>query len=415
MLKIKPSLFVGIDFKPTWARNKGSIKNEPEDFIVQEITPDGQVLGDHSQLESETGLFTHVILKKRGIDTFSARDILLDHVRRKNIFVSENDIKFAGLKDAQAITYQRGSLWNIKPKQLDDFWNERIKILSAASGLYEVVPGDLAGNRFQINVRSSKIDSNLLRSIIEQIKNVFVPNFFMLQRFGSLRPVLHKVGRSFLEKDYKSAVLGYLCVTSSIEQDNIFESRLALAENGLKGVSSFLKTTPRKYFYERRLASFLQGSWKHPNYQRALYSLPRYFLDLTISAFQSYLFNRILSKLLKKRKESLIDEVIPLPGWDYRKKQHVQDETINEAVYETLFEEKIDEEFYYKVKKSKKFKTRFRKAMVIPENLQLECDYNEFNLDFRLPKGCYATAVIHQFVDIEPEIKMLIPESVNWE
>ncbi|MFW9991702.1 MAG: tRNA pseudouridine(13) synthase TruD [Candidatus Odinarchaeota archaeon] len=412
MLKISPLSFIGIDYSPTWSRERGFIKQKPEDFIVREVTPDGMVIDEQLRLKGETGLFTHFLLKKSGIDTLSARGALKSFLEDGTLSIKESDISFAGLKDAKAITYQRGSIWNVKPEKLQNFTHDQMAILSAVTGLYEVAPGDLTGNHFQIVVRSPDINADLLKTVSEKVKAEGVPNFFMLQRFGSRRPILHKIGKCLLKRDYKSAVLGYICVASSLEQEDILNARISLIEKGLDGLPSFLKKMPKKYYYERKLAHLLDS--KHPNFQRAIYSLPRDFLKLAISAYQSYIFNITVSALIKENSFDLINRKIPMPGQDYTTYRGL-DAEIEEQVNGVLEDENLELEQYNKNNRVKGFKTKFRKAIIFPEKLQIECNKSFFNLKFSLCKGSYATAIINQFSLVgDLDIELMFPDYIDW-
>ncbi|MCK5334350.1 MAG: tRNA pseudouridine(13) synthase TruD, partial [Candidatus Aenigmarchaeota archaeon] len=50
------------------------LKHIPEDFVVEEITPDSKVLkiGEEYSYSSKEGKFLHAVLEKRNIDTMQA-------------------------------------------------------------------------------------------------------------------------------------------------------------------------------------------------------------------------------------------------------------------------------------------------------------------------------------------------------
>ena len=80
----------------------GSIKNRPEDFFVQEVPlyePGGE--GEHVYCE----------IQKVGVTTFEA----VDRVARA-LNVPREEIGYAGLKDAQAVTRQVLSIWGTTPE-----------------------------------------------------------------------------------------------------------------------------------------------------------------------------------------------------------------------------------------------------------------------------------------------------------
>ncbi|MHA1449700.1 MAG: tRNA pseudouridine(13) synthase TruD, partial [Candidatus Hodarchaeales archaeon] len=268
VIETAPLDFIGINQKIPWKRETGNIKQEPEDFIVREITPDGSILNDNTILQDETGLFTHVVVKKRNMDTFSITKVLSEYLGDG---VTGRDINFAGLKDSRAITYQRGSIWNVRPEDLDDFLHDRIRIISAVRGLYGVETGDLKGNHFRIKVVSPSSSFERIQKAAKVLENKGFPNFFMMQRFGSKRPILHLLGKDILLGNYKSAVLCYLGTVSSFENESITKARENLLERELDGLKDFRRMMPRFYEYEHQLAKNIDK--KHPNYHKALFSL----------------------------------------------------------------------------------------------------------------------------------------------
>jgi tRNA pseudouridine13 synthase len=121
-----------------------------------------------------------------------------------------------------------------------------------------------------------------------------VPNFFGHQRFGTIRPVTHQVGKAILKGDFKKAAMLFLAKPSRLEHP---ESRLA--RKALQSTGDFrraLKDYPAQLRYERSMLAHLV---RNPDdYVGAFRRLPLRLLELFTEAYQSYLFNELVSRRL---------------------------------------------------------------------------------------------------------------------
>lgn len=155
------------------------IRSSPEDFRVEELPgfePSGS--GEHLLLTIE----------KRGINTaFAARRIA------EWAGVAEVAIGYAGLKDRHAITRQRFSVH--LPKKLapdlslldcddGDDGDERLRVIDHAWHSRKLPRGALAGNRFVLVLREVQGDRAAIESRLRAIGERGVPNYFGEQRFG---------------------------------------------------------------------------------------------------------------------------------------------------------------------------------------------------------------------------------------
>jgi tRNA pseudouridine13 synthase len=151
---------------------RGTLRTEPEDFIVEE---------DLGFTASGSG--QHVLLKvrKRNANTqWVARELA------KLCSCHPRDIGYAGLKDRRAIAVQ----WFTVPKSgvSLEAWREvrhpEFDVLEADAHSRKLPRGALAGNRFIIRVRETNIDDTELTTRIAEISRLGVPNYFGPQRFG---------------------------------------------------------------------------------------------------------------------------------------------------------------------------------------------------------------------------------------
>ena len=377
-------------------RIQGVIKHLPEDFIVREILPDGKVIFNGSEIGSDVGgMYTHFILWKRGLDTFSALKKIASVCH-----LQENDFGFAGLKDAQAVTLQRISVWGLQKNCLEKVEIPNVKIINPIRRKFSIGLGDLTGNQFQIAIR------NLSESINEEIWLNFrgeamdrgFLNFFGLQRFGSKRPILHHVGRYLLQQNYSDAIDVYLGNLSYYENEKLTGLRERYINH--ENPSSIMNEFPKSYSFERGM---LKGLANKKSPERIILSLPQYFLRLAISAYQSYIFNITLQKLHKIRFPSLKETRIPLVG--YSTDLSSLNEELAEILAECLENDDLDLTSFNHKHKKLRTKGTDRVAIVKPIDLRFNFSNSEkdpFQIIFNLTKGSYATMFLREVLQNKP-------------
>jgi tRNA pseudouridine13 synthase len=152
------------------------VKAQPEDFIVEEVAlyEPGGV-GDH----------TYFRVEKRGITTHEAARRLARSLAKR-----PNDAGIAGLKDAQAVTRQWISFEHVKDEQaaVVDLGPEARVVERRRHG-NKLRMGHLKGNRFIIRLRLSDAGrANELvavsRRAMDELARRGLPNFYGPQRFG---------------------------------------------------------------------------------------------------------------------------------------------------------------------------------------------------------------------------------------
>jgi tRNA pseudouridine13 synthase len=150
----------------------GSLKDEPEDFVVTELPayePSGA--GEH--------LF--LWLRKRDMPAFA----LSAHIAR-TLQVPPAEIGCAGLKDARAVTTQYLSVPKRCEAHLEALGTDpRVELLGAKLHGNKLKTGHLRGNAFAITVRDVVPDALArAQAIVQRLTERGVPNFFGAQRFG---------------------------------------------------------------------------------------------------------------------------------------------------------------------------------------------------------------------------------------
>lgn len=149
-----------------------TMRSVPEDFRVEEqlgFEPAGQ--GEHLFLQ----------LEKRGANTAWVAQQLARWAG-----VAEHAVGYAGLKDRHAVTRQAFTvhLPGRPAPALDTLAIEGVRALSASRHQRKLPRGSLRANRFVLTLRQLQGDPELIRARLETIAARGVPNHFGRQRFG---------------------------------------------------------------------------------------------------------------------------------------------------------------------------------------------------------------------------------------
>lgn len=148
------------------------IRTTAEDFRVEELPAfDASGVGEHLLLTVE----------KRGMNTaFAAKRIA--HWAG----VAESAIGIAGMKDRHAITVQRFSVWLPKrvAPDIDTLQADDLHVLEHRWHARKLPRGALAGNRFELVLRSVTGERSAIEARLQAIAARGVPNYFGEQRFG---------------------------------------------------------------------------------------------------------------------------------------------------------------------------------------------------------------------------------------
>lgn len=149
-----------------------SMRSVPEDFQVDEL-PSFQAAGEGEHL-----LLT---IRKRGQNTgFVAKQLA------QWAGVPEMAIGYAGLKDRHAVTTQRFSVHLPKRVAPDTalLHSAEVQVVASAWHNRKLQRGALAGNRFALTLRQSVGDQDAIQARLQAIAARGLPNWFGEQRFG---------------------------------------------------------------------------------------------------------------------------------------------------------------------------------------------------------------------------------------
>jgi len=255
----------------------GVLKYAPDDFRVDEIplyTPCGE--GEHLYLK----------IRKQGLATLEA-------LRRiaKALNVSEREIGYAGLKDARAVTTQWISARGIALDAADAADVAGIEILEASRHTNKLRTGHLVGNRFTIVVRGVEEEAlHKARAVLDVLVRRGTPNYFGEQRFG-VRGEGHRCGEAILRRDYEAFVRSLIGGPPGAERDPYLIRARRLFDAGK--LEKALQAMPVRRRAEKKC---LHALLRFGDPERAYFAVPVRMRQLYASAYQSWLFNKVLAR-----------------------------------------------------------------------------------------------------------------------
>ncbi|MCU0860024.1 MAG: tRNA pseudouridine(13) synthase TruD, partial [Thermoplasmata archaeon] len=321
--------------------------------------------------------------------------------------VSRAKIGFAGTKDGRSVATQLMS-FDAPIEAVTSLTIPDVTVSDAYRARRMIQIGDLIGNKFRIRVADldPAVDAaescRLVRERLDAAGGY--PNFFGTQRFGSVRPITHLIGRDMVKGDLQGAVMKY--VANPLDEDSdANDARRTLQETG--DFERAFREFPQKLTFERMLIGHLKD---HPgDHVGALRTLPRNLLMMFVHAYQSYLFNRMLSQRIREGLPLGVpvvgDLVLPLT------KTGVPDHDTPIPVTEDNLEKATRN-----CREGKAFVSgliygsdsvfsdgrigEIERAMVEAEGLK-GSDFEIATFSFSLNKGCYATGLLREFMKAE--------------
>ncbi|WP_096390853.1 tRNA pseudouridine(13) synthase TruD [Halopenitus persicus] len=327
----------------------GRLRVSPEDFRVREIEAfDAEPIGDGNDADGtadgspDRGAYPELVIRVRLFDWDTN-----DFARRLSdaLGISRERVSWAGTKDKRAVTTQLMTVRDVDPDAVREVANgidgASIEVLGVAGR--PISFGDLAGNAFEIRVRDpdagdgeqasatqagaappeerAAVIADELRAFATGTSNpaavdpddpAAVPNYFGQQRFGSVRPVTHRVGLAIVRGEWREAVRVYVGNPDDAEPADTREARTIVDEQFASESPDWeacLDRMPGRLRFERAMLHRLAeptpedyadsepdgGRWRH-----ALEAVPSNLQRLFVNAAQSALFNRILSERLDR-------------------------------------------------------------------------------------------------------------------
>ncbi len=401
----------------------GKLKETAHDFIVDEISMEPQ----------RFDAAKYVIARVRSVN-WETNKLIREMAR--SLRISRNDIGFAGTKDKRAVTTQLMSFPTTVEKIME-LNIPGISVLDLYTSKYSMRIGRLFGNKFDIMLKQIELPDNEIKEIVEHVRNKILqlggfPNFFGIQRFGAVRPLTHLVGKAIVERDFQQAVEYYIGYPQKFEPESLREAREFFMRT--KDYEGTFEIMSKYYTFERAMIYYLIR--KPEDYVGALRQLPKNLLMMFTHAYQSYLFNRIISERIRQGiplNEPVVgDMVIPTGGHGIP--DHVRAFRVNEANLEKIRKRSLEFKSYvtavlygndsdfaegqmgeieHRIIDQEKISpecftvpdlpvcssTGMRKEILSHmDSLEAEFGSNWVRFIFKLHKGSYATTLLREFI-----------------
>ncbi len=432
----------------------GRLRGRDDRFRVREIEAFST-----EPLDANTDAYPHLVFRA----TLSNWDTN-DFAKRLSdaLGTSRERVSWGGTKDKYARTTQLFSIDapDLTGEDLPEIDGAEIEPVGRAGRGLEF--GDLAGNAFGIVVDDPDHPENV-SGITEELaafagdgegrhdsdgsgdgeggREIGVPNVFGQQRFGSRRPVTHRVGLEIVRGDWEGAVMAYLGGPTEDEPEETQAARRFVEDT--RDWQEALEKFPRGLGYERSMLHELADRGGDPApeaFRTAIEKLPSNLQRLFVHAAQSYAFNRICSERLRRglpfdrpiegdvvcfldrdlsgeisvpdpdRSQRVTDRRVesvarhcargrafvtaPLVGTETELADGEQGEIEREVLADLDLapaDFDLPDEFH---------STGTRRAILVRTEIGVERDPLEFS--FALPKGAYATVVLREYMKVDP-------------
>jgi tRNA pseudouridine13 synthase len=380
------------------------LKVQPEDFVVEEQI--GLTL-------SPRGQYTILKMVKNSWNTLDAIDLIA-----RKLGIARGLISRAGLKDRYALTTQYLSYRGDLKRGLAE---KNLTVTPLGKSDQPVTPAVLKGNKFTVTLRSLEKGEpeKMVRNHREIIKTG-LPNYFDDQRFGS---AWHKQGffaRSIILGHHQGALKLILCHSYADEAKPAKDFKKYCLEHWGEWDEIFIKT-PREY---QKVIAFLV---RNPgDFKGAVKQLDREMLNLYLLAYQSYIFNEVLARIMT----DISAQTVSVPysvgqmifGRDIRDPESLEALTIPMINDKTQLSEPLAAVLHAVIEREGvsikgfglnkmrfrgvRFKTFPRRAVIFPTDFTIgkpEDDERypgkaKMKIEFTLPPGVYATTLIKRLL-----------------
>jgi tRNA pseudouridine13 synthase len=380
------------------------LKSLPEDFRVEEIT-------DVRPTKGQFGLYR---LDKCGLGTPEAMQAILHKWQ-----LSRNDISYGGMKDRHADTTQYLTIFRGPHSGLTDR-SFSLEYLGQCPHPFHAK--DIVANHFDIYLRRIPTDQReMLTARCQLIQQTGVVNYFDDQRFGSIGFCGELIGVPWCLGNYERALYLAMAEPNNHDRPREKEQKQILRDSW----GDWIKCKALLDRSHRR--SVVTYLCDHPtDFKRAVGLIRLDLRGIYVSAFQSWVWNRWLSKLIENNSQhgefeyleslcgplaiplqrtsptignsSLQNLDLPLPS----ARQHEWPPNTYEALQEVLEPLQIDvRQMRLKFPRDTFFSRGVRAAWLVARDMtfgwgadSLNPGFDCLRLTFALPRGAYATMVV---------------------
>ena len=383
------------------------VKVTPADFVVEEEAD--------LPLSDAASAYAVFRLSKKSWDTFDLIDLLA-----RRMGVKRDDINVGGMKDRHGSTEQVVTVRGLRhrPRAISE---SNFTLRFAGWSDKPISARAVRGNKFTITLRDiADAEIQRIQRNLHSVQACGFPNYFDEQRFGSARHGAGFMGKEICLGRRENALKLYFTPSKHDDQKTRKVKKCVIDNWG-----RWEECTGTAFGEYGRILGYLAGSPRA--FHQALQMIDRRFLLFVVNAYQSFLFNEILAKWLKRLQEEMglglrslryargtwefyeelseeqlrrmLPVKLPVPGHD----SELHDERVRAIVQEVLAAEAISLSDL-RVRQMHRIVVHGveRRALVLPEGLRAsepESDdlykgKKKMTLSFFLPRGSYATILL---------------------
>jgi tRNA pseudouridine13 synthase len=389
------------------------IKQRPEDFSVKESYRFDPVA---------SGRYRVYLMDKQKLSTLDAVELI-----RRRFGLKPGAISFCGLKDKQGRTEQLvavdGADVDLQEPQI------RLKFLGRSDA--PLSARNTTSNRFAVTVRAvAESDLGRLNLAAAEVARLGVVNYFDSQRFGSLKHGQGFIAKDLIRGDFEAALKNYLAKPSPLDRTDDAKVKGFWSANW--GDWTRRVPFPGAQRYERIIHALREAP---ADFKRAFLQIDSNYRALQLFAYQSYLWNEGVRRLLQlslgrehlfpmqyqagtllfhrdadpETLRFLRETSFPLLA----PQTQLAEGKVREAALWALGKDKLTLE-QLKIPGAERllyFKHELRPVLVYPQKLvvgraardELNPGFQKINVAFTLPPGSYATLVIRRLFHFSPE------------
>lgn len=393
------------------------LKRLPEDFQVDELTT----------VTPTSGEFALYQLTKQSIGTPEVINSVVDRWK-----IPRRRISYGGLKDKHALTTQFVTVHHGPKKPLSQRSFE-LEYLGQVKKAF--VPADIDGNRFTITLRDMTVEEvEQAKVAAEDVRRDGLPNYFDDQRFGSLGISGEWIARPWCLGNWERTLWLALADPHRDDRSGDKKQKAILRDHWGRWVEC-KQALDRSH--RRSIVTFLadkEAAGKQIDFRGAFCNLNVDLRGLYLSAFQSALWNRMLTRRLTENASP--DSIIPfelksgpacfvtsfLSPWNNSDVPPLEDELplpsargkleegrtldlLNAVVAEEGLEKR---QLRVKYPRDSFFSKSTRKTVIAIPELDFESDDDELypkrqkvKLAFDLPRGSYATILVKRLTTFD--------------
>ncbi len=255
------------------------LKQQPEDFQVEELT---------DRVATGPGPFAFYRLEKRGWNTTDAIGAI-----RRRWQIELRRVSYGGLKDRHAQTVQYLTIFH-GPRRGLTHHGVKLDYLGQVATPY--TSQDIRANRFRICLRALERDTlERVQRAAAEVRAEGVPNYFDDQRFGSVADGQEFVAHALVLGRFEEALRLALAAPYTYDRAGQKQEKAILREHW-GDWQTCKQRLPRGH--ARSLVDYLAH---HPDdFRGAVARLRPELRGLYLSAYQSYLWNRLLARWLEQ-------------------------------------------------------------------------------------------------------------------